>query len=201
MENIVFVKSYETPPIDTKEILRYAGVRSDTPELDGLLSECLDEIRDRLSYKVCYRELPISCIGEQLDLDFCRTDSRSLRKNLNGCDRIILFAATVGIEIDRLTARYASLSPTKALLFQAIGNERIESLCDAFNSEIAEQMRECGRFVRPRFSPGYQDLPLEMQRDVFAVLDCPRKIGLTLNESLLMSPAKSVTAMIGVGTP
>ena len=53
--------------------------------------------------------------------------------------------------------------------------------------------------LRPRFSPGYGDLPLELQKDVFRVLDCPRKIGLSLNESLLMSPSKSVTAIIGIG--
>ena len=53
-------------------------------------------------------------------------------------------------------------------------------------------------YTRPRFSPGYGDLPINMQKDIFAALDCPRKIGLSLNESLLMSPSKSVTAIIGV---
>ena len=56
-------------------------------------------------------------------------------------------------------------------------------------------------FLPPRFSPGYGDLPLSLQRDIFRVLDCPRKIGLTLNESLLMSPSKSVTAIVGLGHP
>ena len=44
----------------------------------------------------------------------------------------------------------------------------------------------------------YGDLPLEMQKDIFNVLDCSKRIGLTLNESLLMSPSKSVTAIIGI---
>ena len=60
-------------------------------------------------------------------------------------------------------------------------------------------MQAEGKFLKPRFSPGYGDLPLEMQRDIFRVLDCSRKIGLTLNESLLMSPSKSVTAIVGIG--
>ena len=80
------------------------------------------------------------------------------------------------------------------MFFQAIGAERIESLCDAFCAEReAEGLR-----LRPRFSPGYGDLPLELQRDLFRGLDCSRKIGLTLNESLLMSPSKSVTAIAGI---
>ena len=37
-----------------------------------------------------------------------------------------------------------------------------------------------------------------VQKDIFKVLDCERKIGLTLNESLLMSPSKSVTAIVGI---
>lgn len=52
---------------------------------------------------------------------------------------------------------------------------------------------------RPRFSPGYGDLPLSAQREIFAVLDCGKRIGLMLNDSLLMSPSKSVTAFVGIG--
>ncbi len=136
--------------------------------------------------------------GASLDLGFTVTHSRDLQKNLKGCCRIILFGATVGLELDRLIARYGRLSPSKALCFQAIGAERIESLCNAFNDEIDEIFREQGMYTRPRFSPGYGDLPINMQKDIFAALDCPRKIGLSLNESLLMSPSKSVTAIIGV---
>ena len=84
-------------------------------------------------------------------------------------------------------------------MLQAVGAERIEALCDLFNGEITEKKRAEGLYTRPRFSPGYGDLPLELQKDIFDVLDCPRQIGLTLNQSLLMSPSKSVTAIIGVG--
>lgn len=199
MENIVYIKEYSAPPIDREQILRYAGVRGDVGELDALISECLDEAREVLSYKVCYRELPISHEGERQELGFCVTESHSLGRNLVGCDRIILFAATVGLGIDRLIKRYAASSPTRSMLLEAIGSERVESLCDLFNSEIAENMRREGHFVRPRFSPGYGDLSLAVQRNVFAALDC-RRLGLTLNGSLLMSPSKSVTAIIGIGT-
>ena len=51
----------------------------------------------------------------------------------------------------------------------------------------------------PGFSPGYGDLPLDLQREIFAALDCPKRIGVSLNESLLMSPSKSVSAIIGLG--
>lgn len=200
MENIVYIKDYSAPPVDRRQILRYAGVSADGGGTYDLISECLDEAQGVLSYRVCYREFPILRVGDGLDIGFCRTDSRSLLKNLQGCDRIILFAATVGLGIDRLIKRYGATSPTRAMLLEAIGSERVESLCELFNSEIAKNMRREGRFVRPRFSPGYGDLSLALQREVFAALDCHRRLGLTLNASLLMSPSKSVTAIIGIGT-
>ncbi|MBQ4140215.1 MAG: Vitamin B12 dependent methionine synthase activation subunit [Clostridia bacterium] len=177
---MVYTKTYDAPPIDRREIMRYAGVRGDAPEIEAILDECLKESENKLTYKLCYGEFPVSF--------FVSVDSKDLKKHLEGCDKVILFAATVGIGIDRLISRYASISPTKSLLFQAIGAERIEALCDEFNSE----------FVGSRFSPGYGDLPLEFQKEIFRLLDCPKRIGLTLNESMLMSPTKSVTAIIGV---
>ncbi len=199
MDHTVYIRSFAAPEWNRKEILRYAGVRGDAPLLDVLLRECLDEAESKLVYKVCYRELPVVDHGFFLDLGFTKTESLSLKRNLSGCERIVLFAATVGIGIDRLIARYATVSPTKSLLFQAIGAERIESLCDVFTRELEQEKKAEGYRVCPRFSAGYGDFPLEVQREIFAVLDCPRKIGVTLNESLLMSPSKSVTAIVGVG--
>ena len=198
MTDTVYVRGYEAPPVDRGEILRYAGARGDAQEVSVLLEECLAEIRDKLIYRVCYREFSVTEMGDTLDLGFMKTDSAALRKNLFGCDRIVLMAATVGLEIDRLIARYAVVSPTKALLLQAIGAERIESLCNRFCLDLKQEKGEQGRTVRPRFSAGYGDLPLEAQRQIFDALDCPRRIGLSLNESLLMSPSKSVTAIIGI---
>lgn len=152
-----------------------------------------------LSYRVCWRSFPVARDGAALDLGFARTESAALGRNLEGCDEVVLFAATVGIGIDRLIARYRRVSPARSLMLQAVGAERVEALCDAFCAEIAERARREGRFPRPRFSPGYGDLPLELQRDVVVALDCARRIGVTLNESLLMSPSKSVTAIVGIG--
>lgn len=198
MTNTVYVKTYDAPHVDMGEIMRYAGVRGDAPELSEMIRVCLDEVKTQLIYKVCYLEIPVVHRGDLLDLGFFQTASEALKKNLAGCERAVVFAATVGIGLDRLIARYSTLSPTKALLFQAIGAERIESLCDTFNRELNERLAAEGYGTRPRFSPGYGDLPLGVQKEFFSVLDCPRKIGLTLNESMLMSPSKSVTALIGI---
>lgn len=194
---MINVKTYSAPPLNERECLRYAGTSPKTisAEERELFEACLAEVEKKLIYKVCWGRFPVKRTEERLDFGFLQTDSKALMKNLEGCEEVIVFAATIGLEIDRLIRRYTNLSPAKALFFQAIGAERIESLCDAF----CEEWKGEGLQLRPRFSPGYGDLPLELQKDIFRVLDCPRKIGLSLNESLLMSPSKSVTAIIGIG--
>lgn len=192
---MTYVKTFSPPPVHRNEILRYAGVKGEVPDIQVLLEECLQEAESKLSYRVCWELVPVSQNNGALDFVFAQTTSRDLAKNLKGCEKAILFAATVGPQLDMLIARYSRISPAKALLFNAIGAERIESLCDLFCNEQKAQ----GLCLRPRFSPGYGDLPLSFQKDIFRVLDCPGKIGLTLNESLVMSPSKSVTAFIGIG--
>lgn len=198
MIGTVYTKTYSSPPIDRKEILRYAGVREDTSEITALLEECLCECDGKLTYNVCYAEFDITRHNGFTDMAFFRTDSKMLSENLAGCASAVLFAATVGIGIDRLIARFGTVSPAKALMLQAIGAERIESLCDAFCKDMAECFDRMGRKLHKRFSPGYGDLPITVQKDIFSVLDCPRRIGLCLNDSMIMSPTKSVTAFMGV---
>ena len=182
----VIVKSYTEPEYNKSEILRYAESKP-TEEIIALMNECICELEGKLTYKTCYLEVQINGCFEDVE-------SKLLDSYLANCKCSVLFAATLGIEIDRLISKYSRLSPAKAHMLQAIGAERIEALCDMFCSDIkAEYMQ-----TKPRISPGYGDLPLEMQREVFKLLDCPRKIGLSLNGSLLMSPSKSVTAIIGV---
>lgn len=193
MDNTVYVKNYVPCEINIKEVLRYMGVKDDIKETEPILNECIKEAEGKLVYKVCYRKFEISFGKDFVDLGFSKSSSRDLMKNLKGCSKIILFGATVGIEIDRLIAKYNRLSMVKALVFQAIGAERIETLCDVFNNEVKRD-----NFCSPRFSPGYGDLSLEFQKEIFNILTPQKHIGLTLNESLIMSPSKSVTAIIGI---
>ena len=194
----IFVKEYPAPEVNRREILRYMQAKSDDSALDALIDRALALSLDKLSYKVCFAEFPVIECDGTLDLGFAKTDSRDLKKCLDGCDSVILFAATVSIELDRLILRHSRLEPSMALCLQAIGSERVEALCDAFCDDMADQYSAQGKHLRPRFSAGYGDLPLELQREIIATLNTPKNIGVSLNESLLMSPSKSVTAIIGI---
>ncbi len=193
------LKTYKAPPVDMREILRYAACPEPTPETEELLRECLSDVLGKLSYRLVYRRFPLRVEEDCCDLGFMTVSSRSLAKHLEGCHAAIVFAATLGISIDREIVRASAASPAHALFYQAIGAERIEALCDEFNAQIEAEAAENRECTRPRFSPGYGDLPLSVQTPIFAALDCTRKLGLSLNASLLMSPSKSVTAIIGIG--
>lgn len=178
------------PPCRRDEILRYAGAREESTPLSCLLDEAISETESVIHCRLCWLEtdLPLH-IPVGLGEDLCR--------HLSGCSKAVLFAATLGIGLDRLIVRYGKTSPAKALLLQAVGTERIEALCDLFCADTAA--RYSPRQTTGRFSPGYGDLPLEFQKEIFRILDCPKAIGLTLNDSMIMSPVKSVTAVIGIG--
>ena len=191
--SLSIVKSYSLPQIDRREVLRYAGVRSSSGETDELicrLDEAIALIDGKLSPRVCFCELDIS------ECDFGA--SLDIKNNLCNSHSVIFFAATLGIELDRLIFKYSVISPATALLLEALGNERIEALCDCFNEDMRETKLANGEALRPRFSAGYGDLPLEYQRKIFDLLEPSTQIGLTLNDSYLMSPSKSVTALIGI---
>ena len=190
----VITKEFVTPPPNRREILRYMGCRESSAEIEGLIDRAIREADSKIGGKVCYRILDISRRDGGIDLGFAFTESRDLKKALAGCDRVVLFAATIGLELDRLIYRYGRTSPSLALCLQALGAERIEALCDEFCAFLTRN----GHSLRPRFSAGYGDLPLELQKDIFRALDCSKQIGLTLNDSLLMSPTKSVTAIVGI---
>jgi hypothetical protein len=190
--------SCELPPIDRREWFRYMGAKDSSAELEAMSEACAREAADCFRGSVCYVEVPVRHTETGVDLSFVEIASRSLSDRLCGCDRAIVFAATVGLEIDRLIAKYSRISPAKALCLQALGTERIEALCDAFCEDVAKKIRDAGERTVPRFSAGYGDLSITLQRDLFRVLDCAKHIGVSLGESLLMSPTKSVTAIVGI---
>ena len=174
----VFTKTVSLPEVNRREVLRYAGVKETNSEIEELLDSCILESKNSFACKVCYTEMKKSSLPVEI-----ATLSR-----LDGYDSVVIFAATVGLEVDRLIAKYGVISPSRALIFQALGAERIETLCDSF----------CNSFENSgqRFSPGYGTFVLENQSYIFSLLNPSKNIGLTLNSSLLMSPSKSVTAIL-----
>ncbi len=182
--------------IDRREALRYLGYTlpaADISGAEGLLDECEGKILAAQDLKAVYEFYDIS-FGEELDLGFTKTNSRDLTKYLRGCRRIILFAATAGVGVDRVIARYSAVSPARAAVSQALGAALAEGWCNELQASFVRQYGA----LKSRFSCGFGDLPLAMQRDIFAALSVTKNIGVTLSEDCFMTPSKSVTAIVGI---
>ncbi len=184
-------------PFDKREILRYAQIPKNAPVPESLpLDICLGEVSGKIRCRAVWARFPLSASGSELDLGFSFVSSRNLAHRLEGCCDIVLFACTAGYEMDRMIGRASLRSPVNGLLMHAIGAERVEGACDELCRILGGLFPEYR--LTERFSPGYGDLPLELQRDVLRALDSEKTVGITLTDSLLMQPAKSVTAIIGL---
>ena len=107
-------------------------------------------------------------------------------------------ASTIGAGIDKLIRRYERTNPALGMFMQGLGAERVESLTDTFNKEVHEAATKMGYKDHARFSPGFGDVPVSVQKEFLDSLDAGRRMGILLSESYLMSPSKSVTAIIGL---
>lgn len=136
-------------------------------------------------------DAPVLHIGDMI------FPSRQLAGNLRGCQSVVLMAATIGPGADFLIRRAEATDMLDAAILQAAGAAMAESWCDLVNRKINDIMKEKGLWPRPRFSPGYGDVPLALQKDFSSRLSLPASCGISLTETLLMVPSKSVTAFIG----
>ena len=185
-------------PVSMSEALRYMGVRGDAPDVLTAVEELLPEVLEVTSPKVCYGEFPVVFGDGFMDIGGIVTDSKSLARNLAGCDRAVIFAATAGVGIDRLIAKYSKLSPSKAVMVSAIGSAVIEGICDKLCYSLSEKYEKIGKCTKPRFSPGYGGFNLYAQNDIAVLLETQKRIGMYLTDSLMMIPEKSVTAIVGI---
>lgn len=191
------ISSYTLPDASFREIRRYMRAE-DTDEVNSLIEECLKEAEKVLWPQVCFCTADVKIADPLVIADTFTLNSKNLCTCLKNSEKIILLAATVGMPFDRLIAKYSVLMPSKALCMHAVGSERIEALCDAFcnDKKISEIMPD--GILTPRFSPGYGDLSLETQKIFDSVLKLNKSLGISFNDELLMTPSKSVTAIIGM---
>lgn len=173
--------------------LGYYGAKIDG-NVRALIEECKAEFLNAATFTACFEKVDVKINGKTVDLGFMTVESESLAKNLCGCEKAVVFAATTGIEAHRLITKNAVLSPLKGTVTDCVGSAAIEAFCDRINSSFGD-----ADYLRPRFSPGYGDMPLECQKEITEFLETKKKIGLALNDSLMMIPVKSVTAIIGLG--
>ena len=117
-----------------------------------------------------------------------------MRTRLKGAE-VVFLCGTIGAEFDAWQRRLSVTSAADALLSQQIGLDAVEKVMDGLEERLRLEVEVEGRRLKPRRSPGYGDLPLELSREIIDCLDATKKIGVSITDSNLLVPSKSVTAI------
>ena len=180
-------------PVDEKEVLRYLKIFKSEESFNPLYSSCLKSIESVAVPRIVYTRIGFTVVDDMVNFGFVCVKSKHLSRHLKDCKEAYLFAATLGVEVDRCIDKCSKTSPSKSVVCDAIGSALIESFCDYMEKQLVKEMDSVFRF-----SPGYGDLDLCCQKEILEYLEASKKIGVSLTESLLMVPKKSVTAIIGI---
>lgn len=133
--------------------------------------------------------------GEKLFVADTELEGKSIKKLLAPCNKCVVMAITVGFEVDMKIAALGSSSPVLSLLADAAASSAVEDACDACCESIESEL---GVKLMPRFSPGYGDLPMNIQPALLTLTNARRDLGLTVGSGCMLSPIKSVTAIAGI---
>lgn len=187
--------------VNKQDIVRYLGYGKNQPDevVMAQINECVTELLRISEGKTVNRVFPLKHLSEsELMLGELIIHSEKLCKHLRNCDRAILFAATLGTGADLLLRRLSVADMSKAVILQAAAAAVIEAYCDACQRELSDEAAKEGLYLRSRFSPGYGDFPLSYQKELLNLLDASKRIGLTVTDSMMLIPTKSVTAVMGL---
>jgi 5-methyltetrahydrofolate--homocysteine methyltransferase len=131
--------------------------------------------------------------GAALENTAVTLTGKAIMKLFENSGRCVLMAVTVGLAVDRLILKTQAFSMAEAVMIDAAASAAAEYVCNAAQREIERSFR-----LTRRYSCGYGDLPLSCQKDMLAALDASRRIGVTVGSGGIMSPVKSVTAVMGI---
>ena len=152
-----------------REAVRYLGYgrHAIDEQTLALVESSMEELSSGVRERFIYRIFELSQEGETLKIGDWEIKSRSLSKNMKGCRQAAVFAATLGPEADQMIRRASVTEMAKAVVLQACAAALLEEYCDSCQDRIAQEMAEEGKYLRPRFSPGYGDFDICHQEMLF----------------------------------
>lgn len=184
----------------TSETMRYLGCKDNVDEnVIKLVNKCIGDIKKAAITRSVYKIFNIQYKNNHLFIANINLKSKALFSHLNGCSKAVIFAATLGAEVDRVIRTASITDMSVAVIYQAAASAIIEDYCNNVCDNELVKLSELKELrLTSRFSPGYGDLSLVYQPQIINILDC-KKIGLSCTNSLMLAPSKSVTAIIGAG--
>ena len=182
--------------LDEKEVRRYSRAEKIEQSLiDSAISDAIIYANPHGIFNIFDYDYKSSNIIFDNKNIFLR--GSSIKKHLDLCEKVSILAVTIGEDIENeISNASAKGNYTHALLLDAAATEAVEESADLLEKIIEREANREGFFLTSRFSPGYGDFPLTMQEEILE-LAMGRKIGISLTSSLMLTPRKSITAIIG----
>ena len=186
--------------LDLGEVLRYLGYGERQPDEEtlALAEDCEAELL--AAARPRWRSLTIKVLGwdrKGVHLEGgLLLPGDSIKMHLLGCDRAVLFCVTLSAQVDALLRKIQTEDMARAVVLDSCASVAVEQACDQVEERIKQEFPGC--CFPYRYSPGYGDLPISLQGEILALLDAPRKIGLCATANHILTPRKSVTAILGV---
>ena len=180
------------------EAMRYLGAGEGDEVLQRQVAAMASKLTDALRPRYVYRVFDLEREEDAIVLTGTgvRLTGSTAGTMLAQSRRAALLACTLGPAFDTLLRKEQARDMGQAVVLDACGSAWVESGCNAAEEELRARLP--GLFLTDRFSPGYGDLPLDIQPAVCAALDAGRRVGIHVSDSFLMNPMKSVTAVIGI---
>jgi cobalamin-dependent methionine synthase I len=191
--------------IPVKAVLRRLGYPSDTEEINGEANRIFwEEVKNApsLLHPVGVFRLLRVRSKEDDSITFRNSAfvirSRQVARMLMDSEWVAIFMVTIGSVLEEeVKRRFDQQEMAGAVILDAIGSETTDTVADRMHRVVLKEMaEEKGFSVTPRFSPGYGDWPVTVQGEVLDVCG-GHKVGISVNESYLMIPRKSVSAVLG----
>lgn len=186
--------------IDRAEAFRYVGIKGTPDSLTvQLADECEKMLLAEIAPKFCWTYAEISEHTKskvKLSGHSILLTGNDIAEHLEGCHGVVLMCATIGSNVDRLLRQVQMQDMAKAVILDAMASAAIEQVCDEAEKEISARLEN--KHFTWRFSPGYGDFPIEVQKNFLSELNAQKVIGICTNSSGMLTPTKSVTAVMGV---
>ena len=185
--------------IDPKETRRYAGLQKAKDFDEKMIKDACEDAQLLANPRSIWQLYDYDCETRTvLSSPTFRIQGKVIGKHLAGCEQVILLAATIGEEIEQeVTKRFQEGAYASSVLLDAAATTAVEQVADALEKAIEPELSRKGYAMRWRFSPGYGDWPLEHQPELIR-LSHAEEIGISLSESMMLMPRKSITAIIGL---
>ena len=184
----------KTKTVDLRQAARYFGARGEPDEGTlALLEQCAAPLLAAATPRAVWLEADVDSLTEAGILA-----GRDVVRHLEGCAQALLLAVTVGPGVDAQIRRAGVGDIAASVASDAVGSVLAEQAADAAEAELRQWAAKEGKYLTGRYSPGYGDWPLAVQPKLGAVLDTVRRAGICVLDTNLMTPRKSITALLGV---